>query len=143
MPVRIVVADDSAPFLAVVTETLSAAPGLEVVGSGTTGDDAAELVAAHGPDIVVMDVEMPGGGPALVERVLAISPHTRVLCLSGRDDEETVLAMLAAGASGYVAKGGLDDDLSTCVRRCADGMFFVIASSADGVRRRIAELMRD
>ena len=56
------------------------------------------------------------------------------MCLSARDDPDTVLAMLAAGAIGYVAKGGLDDDLATWVRRCAGGMLFVIADCAPACR---------
>ena len=52
---------------------------------------------------------------------------------------ETVLAMLASGVSGYVAKGSLDEDLATCVKRCADGMLFVIAGCAGDVLARIGD----
>ena len=86
-------------------------------------------------------VLMPGGGPDLAAEIARRWPATRIMCLSARDDADTVLAMLAAGATGYVAKGSLDEDLTTCVRRCAAGMLFVIASCATDVRDRLAELV--
>jgi DNA-binding NarL/FixJ family response regulator len=139
--VRIVVADDNDDFLGAACDVLAAEPGLEVVAAARTGADALAAAAEHRPDVIVLDVEMPGGGPALAAELTRLHPSARLMCLSARDDPDTVLAMLAAGCAGYVAKGGMDDDLATCVRRCAAGMLFVIADCAPDVSRRIGVLV--
>lgn len=141
MTLRIVVADDNDDFLAAAREVLAAAPDLEVVAAVRTGADALAAAAEHRPDLVVLDVEMPGGGPGLAEELSRRHPAVRLMCLSARDDPDTVLAMLGAGCAGYVAKGGLDDDLATWVRRCAAGMLFVIADCAPVVSRRVGALV--
>lgn len=137
MPVRTVVADDNHAFRVAACDVLASSPAVEVVAAVSTGPETLSAVAEHRPDVVVVDVQMPGGGPALVEELVRTHPGMRVMGLSARDDADTVLAMLAAGASGYVAKGTLDEDLATCVRRCAEGMLFVIAGCADDVRARL------
>ncbi len=139
---RIVVADDNDDLLDAARDVLAAAPDLEVVAAVRTGAEALAAAAEHRPDVILLDVEMPGGGPALAEELSRLHPSVRLMCLSARDEPDTVLAMLAAGCTGYVAKGGLDDDLATCVRRCAAGMLFVIADCAPDVSRRIGVLMR-
>jgi DNA-binding NarL/FixJ family response regulator len=138
--VRIVLADDSAEIVDAVRDVLAAAPGIIVVATADSGEAAVRAARDHAPDLVLVDVEMPGGGPELAERLLELSPRPRVMTLSARDDEDTVLAMLAAGATAYVAKGALDEDLAVCVRRCAEGALFVVASCADGVRERLGNL---
>ena len=141
MPLRIVVADDNDAFLAAARDVLSASPGIEVVAAVTTGRQVLDACDEHRPDVAVLDVQMPGGGAALVAEITQRWPSTRIMCLSARDDADTALAMLAAGATAYVAKGALDEDLATCVRRCGEGMLFVIAGCASDVRRRLAELV--
>ena len=140
MGLRIVLADDNQQMRAAVHDVLAQA-GLDVIAS--LGDGAGALAAAieHRPDVVVMDVEMTGGGPDLAQRLVALSPAPRVMVFSGRDDADTVLRMLAAGATGYVAKGVLGEDLAACVRRCAEGVFFVAADCADRVRARLSQTM--
>lgn len=140
MTVRILLADDNAELVAAAREALSLAPGLAVVATAGTGETALQAAAGHHPDVAVVDVTMPGGGPELVRDLVSMIPGLRVMALTARDDEETVLAMLAAGATGFVSKAVLDEDLATCVRRCGEGMFFVVAGSADRVRERFAHL---
>lgn len=136
MAVRVVLADDNADVLAAMRDVLDAA-GHEVVATTPTGDGAEAAVRAHAPDVVVVDVDMPGGGPDLVRRIVRLAPATRVMALSGHDDVDTVLAMLSAGSTGYVAKGLAQEDLETCVRRCTEGVLFVVAGCADLVRARL------
>ncbi len=140
MPLRIVVADDNDAFRAATCEVLTAA-GIDVVAEVSAGGPAVVAVEEHRPDVVVLDIRMPGGGPGLVAEIALRRPETRIMCLSARDDADTVLAVLAAGASGFVAKGSLAEELGACVRRCGEGMLFVIASCAGDVRRRIADLV--
>jgi DNA-binding NarL/FixJ family response regulator len=141
VPLRIVVADDSDAFLAAARDVLSTSPGIEVVAAVSTGPLVLAACDGHRPDVVVLDVQMPGGGTALAAEIVRRWPGTRIMCLSARDDADTALAMLAAGATAYVAKGALDEDLATCVRRCGEGMLFVIAGCAGEVRRRVEELV--
>ena len=138
---RIVVADDNDAFLAAVSDVLSQDAGLQVVAAVGTGQQVLAACAEHRPDVAVLDVQMPGGGAELAAEIAQRWPATRVMCLSARDDADTVLAMLAGGATGYVVKGGLDEDLAACVRRCGEGMLFVIAGCAAEVRRRVAAMM--
>jgi DNA-binding NarL/FixJ family response regulator len=135
--VRILLADDSPELLAAVREVLDAATGFTVVATASSGDEAVGAAREHSPDLVVIDIEMPGGGPGLVPRLRELSPVPRVMVLSARDDELTVLDMLAAGATGYVAKGALDEDLASCVRSVADGSLVVVADCAGRVRARL------
>ena len=141
MALRIVVADDNDAFLAAERDVLSTQPGVEVVAAVTSGASALEACAEHRPDVVVLDVQMPGGGPSLAAEIAQRWPRTRIMCLSALDDPDVVLAMLAGGATGYVVKGGLDEDLATCIRRCGDGMLFVIAGCALEVHGRLADLL--
>lgn len=138
MAVRTLLADDSEVFLAALADVLAPADGIDVVATALTGDDALTRCGETQPDVAVVDFDMPGGGPDLVRRLSQLSPAPRILVFSARDDADTVLAVLAAGATSYVAKGGLDEDLPTCVRRCAEGRLFVLGEAAEGVRRKIA-----
>ena len=137
MGLRIVLADDNPPLRAAAREVLDR-NGLEVVAC--VGDGVGALAAAvqHEPDVVVMDVEMSDGGPDLARRLVSLSPAPRVMVFSAKDDADTVLRMLAAGATGYVAKGALGEDLAVSVRRCAGSVTFVAADCADRVRARLA-----
>jgi DNA-binding NarL/FixJ family response regulator len=138
--VRILLADDSPELVAAVRDALTAAPGLVVVATVASGDATVAAAEEHAPDVVIVDVEMPGGGPGVARRLRSLVPAPRVMVLSARDDEETVLAMLGAGASAYVAKGALDEDLAACVRRCAQGGRLVVADCAGRVRERLGGL---
>lgn len=137
MPVRAVVADDNDAFRTAVRDVLASSAAVELVAMASCGSATLAVVDEHRPDVVVVDVQMPGGGPTLVEELIARHPGLRVMGLSARDDADTVLAMLTAGANGYVAKGTLMEDLATCVRQCAAGTLFVMAACADEVRTRL------
>lgn len=140
MSLRVLLADDSSPLLSAMQDVLRAA-GHEVVAATTTGEQAVEAAERHQPDVAVVDVEMPGGGAELVTALRALTAPPRVMVLTARDDVDTVMDMLAAGATGYVAKNGLDEDVEACVRRCAGGNgLFVVAGCADRVRERVAAM---
>ena len=130
MPVRAVVADDNAVMLTTIQQLLGESAEVAVVGAARTGDDALRMIKEEHPDVAVLDVGMPGGGAALVRQVRALPEPPWVLIFSGRDDPETVQDMLAAGATGYVSKGGLTEDLAGLVRRCARGEWVGLAAGA-------------
>ncbi len=136
MSLRVLLADDSAVVRAALRDLLTSA-GHQVVAEVTAGSDAVAAAREHAPDVAVVDIDMPGGGADLVRELTGLTRPPRVMAHSAHDDERTVVAVLTAGATGYVVKGLAADDLESCVRRCADGVLFVVARCADQVRGRL------
>src|SRR5919107_4153436 len=103
--VRVLVVDDSDLFRTGLCRLFGQADGLTVVAEARSGDEAVRRAAEQLPDVVVMDVNMPGvGGVEATRRLLAVSPHSTVLMLTATRDEEKVLDAVLAGASGYLVK---------------------------------------
>jgi two-component system response regulator NreC len=123
---RIVLVDDHAVVRAGIRLVLDGAPGIEVVGEAGTEERAVVLARAHQPDVVVLDVLMPGkGGIALVPDLLEVSPASRVLMLTSNADAGTVEKALEAGATGYSIKRATDTDLIAAVQAVAAGSSYV------------------
>jgi DNA-binding NarL/FixJ family response regulator len=97
--------------------------GCEVVGEATTGEEALTVAAQVRPQVIVMDLEMPGtGGLAATHRMKKAAPGAKVLILSAHDDESDVLeALNEAGAAGYLVKSDAPEELITAVRAVAAG----------------------
>jgi DNA-binding NarL/FixJ family response regulator len=120
--IRVVVADDHAIVCEGLRAVLSARPGYEVVGTASTGEEAVRAAVTLRPDVLVMDVQMPGaGGIAATREVARAAPDVAVLVLTMFDDDESVLAALRAGARGYVLKGAAPDTLVRAVAAVAAG----------------------
>jgi DNA-binding NarL/FixJ family response regulator len=118
--VRVAVVDDHHLFRAGVRAEL--AEHVEVVGDAGTVDDAVALVRETGPDVVLLDVHMPGGGGVeVIRRVAPERLETRFLALSVSDAAEDVIAVIRAGARGYVTKTIGGPELADAVRRVHDG----------------------
>lgn len=112
--------DDHALFLSGVRTEL--ARNFTIAGSSTDVDEAVDGIRAARPDVVLVDVHMPGGGGlAVVRNVLEANPEVRFLALSVSDAPEDVIAMIRAGARGYVTKTVTPEDLVSAVRRVASG----------------------
>jgi DNA-binding NarL/FixJ family response regulator len=108
--VRVAIADDDARVRAALVELLDSEPGVEVVGTADDAPSAVNLVAATEPDVVVLDVVMPGGGgPAAAALISARHPGTAVVALSANADAATRSRMADAGAVRFVAKGDMGD----------------------------------
>jgi DNA-binding NarL/FixJ family response regulator len=119
--IRVVAADDHAAYLRATTETLTRA-GLQVVGIARSGDGAIESVRALAPDVVLVDLRMPGLTGAEVARLISAGhPGTRVVILSAYSDREIVELALAAGATSFVSKDSPPEEIVRAVRRAADG----------------------
>ena len=117
---RVVIVDDHELFRAGVRSELDGL--VDVVGEAATVDDAVERIREQRPDVVLLDVHMPGGGgPEVLRRVAAALPSTRFLALSVSDDPEDVIAVIRAGARGYVTKTISGTELADAVKRIADG----------------------
>jgi DNA-binding NarL/FixJ family response regulator len=120
MSVRVVLVDDHALFRAGVRAELGA--GVEVVGEAGSVADAVAVVLATRPDVVLVDVHLPdGGGRAIIEAVLREWPEAVFLALSVSDAADDVVAVIRAGARGYVTKTIDPRDLVDAIRRVHDG----------------------
>jgi DNA-binding NarL/FixJ family response regulator len=103
----VLVADDSPVFRAALEELIRSDAGLELVGSATEASDAVRLANELLPDVVITDLEMPGGGGLHVaERLTALHPNITILCLSASPSRADEADVLAAGASRYLSKAG-------------------------------------
>jgi two-component system response regulator NreC len=123
---RVVLVDDHAVVRAGIRLVLDGAPEIEVVGEAGTEERAVVLARAHQPDVVVLDVLLPGkGGIALIPDVLEVSPTSRVLMLTSNAEPGTVEKALEAGATGYSIKRATDTDLIAAVLAVAAGSSYV------------------
>jgi len=119
---RAVLADDHAVVRAGIRQFLEAAGGIQVVAEVDDGLAAVEAVKAHAPDVVVLDIQMPGmTGIEVTRWVRANAPGTGVLILSAFDDDPYILAVLQAGANGYVLKTADAADIVQAVRAVHEG----------------------
>jgi DNA-binding NarL/FixJ family response regulator len=100
-PVRILIADDHPMFRYGLRAVLSSDPATDLVGEAGTGDEAVALAAELRPDVVLMDLTMPGlNGVEATRQIMAVHPETNVLVLTMFDDSASVLAAIRAGADG-------------------------------------------
>jgi DNA-binding NarL/FixJ family response regulator len=122
MSTRVVVADDHPTFRRGLAALLAAVDGVELVGEAEDGERAVELAATLRPDVVVMDLTMPGlGGVEATRQIVAADPDVAVLVLTMLDEDESVFAAMRAGARGYVVKGADTDDVLRALQSVARG----------------------
>lgn len=121
--VRIVVVDDHRIFqLGVIDELQRADPSIEVVGTAATVDEAITVIGREKPDVVLLDVHLPGGhGGGGAEVARSVGEEVRCLGLSVSDAADDVIAVIRAGARGYVTKSFTGEDLADAVHRIAEG----------------------
>ena len=119
-PIRVVLVDDHSLVRAGVKSEIGEA--VQVVGEADDVDGAIDVITALTPDVVLLDVHLPGGdGPAVIEGVKAADVETRFLALSVSDAAEDVIAVIRAGARGYVTKAIASDELIDAIKRIAAG----------------------
>jgi two-component system response regulator NreC len=124
--IRVLLVDDHTVLRAGLEALLGLEPDLEVVGKASTGEEAIERVHAVRPDVVVMDLGMPGmGGLEATRQIAASESGARVLVLTSHAEEEYLLPVLEAGGSGYVKKTSADEDLISAIRIVARGEVFL------------------
>jgi len=137
-PIRLIVVDDHELVRAGLRGVLDSDPSLQVVAEASDGNQALAAVEIHHPDVVVMDLQMPGmGGIEATRRILYARPATAVLVLTMFDDDESVFAAVQAGAKGYLLKGARRDELRAAVNGVAVGQ----AVFGPGVASRILARM--
>ncbi|XNN88784.1 response regulator transcription factor [Curtobacterium flaccumfaciens] len=117
---RVLLVDDHALVRSGLRAVLGTTDDCEVVGEAATGEAAVSLVPTLQPDVVVMDLSMPGaGGVEATRQVRALLPSVRVLVVTTFSDDHRVRAALAAGATGYLLKDAAPDDVVAAVRAAA------------------------
>lgn len=120
--IRVVVVDDHAVVRDGIARLLESAEGITVAGTAADGATAVELVAESEPDVVLMDLSMPGmDGVEATRRIVEADPEVRVVVLTTFSDRDRILAALEAGASGYLLKDAGPDDVLAGVRAAAAG----------------------
>ena len=138
--IRVLLADDEEEVLDVMTDLMSSDPAIDVVGRATDARQAIDLARSAGPDVALVDVRMPGGGGAVAARgIRRDSPPTRVVAVSADSHPEAVLAMLDAGATGYVGKEEPVEQILRAVHRAVDGRASLAVSSLASMTEQLVE----
>lgn len=120
--VRVVIADDHPTFRRGLAALLASVPDIDLVGEAVDGESAVGQSRALNPDVVLMDLSMPGvGGVEATRRIVADAPAVAVLVVTMLDDDEAVFAAMRAGARGYVVKGQDTEDVLRAIRSVARG----------------------
>ena len=137
-PVRVVVIDDHPLFREGVAASLALEGDLEVVGEGASAAEALSLATSLLPDVLLLDLNLPGGGLQAARAVAAACPVTRTLMLTFSEEEADVLASLGAGARGYILKGVSGHELRRIVRGVHAGEVYITPTLAAGVLMEMA-----
>lgn len=120
--IRVVVADDQPLLRAAIVDLLSIDPHIDVIATAGNTQEAIAQCAALAPDVVLMDVKMPGGGgPKATEEICRSRPETRVVAFSAHQDQSTVREMFSAGAVDYVTKGSPPPQIIAAIHDAARG----------------------
>jgi DNA-binding NarL/FixJ family response regulator len=121
-PIRVLIADDHPLFRDGMHGLLDSVAETEVVGEASTGAEAIAQAKALQPDVILMDIKMPGiNGIEATRTIVAASPHISILMVSMLEDDESVFAAMRAGARGYVLKGVSQAEILRAIRAVASG----------------------
>jgi DNA-binding NarL/FixJ family response regulator len=119
---RILIADDHPLFRKGMRTLLTATADTEVIGEATTGREVIELAAALQPDVILMDLQMPGvNGIEATRQILQDSPNIRILVVTLFEDDASVFTALRAGARGYILKDAKEDEILRAIRAVGSG----------------------
>ncbi|MBY3224884.1 response regulator transcription factor [Rhizobium laguerreae] len=123
--IKIAIVEDHPLFREGVSRSLSEIEDFVVVAEGASADDAATLAASHRPDVVLLDISMPGGGIEAISEIVVRSPQTKVLMLTASEDVDPLIAALRRGAAGYVVKGIGSRGLAEAIRTVVGGLRYI------------------
>jgi DNA-binding NarL/FixJ family response regulator len=129
-PIRVVIIDDHPMFRQGVSHSLNSDPGIQVVGEGATSEEALQLAQELLPDVLLLDISMPGGGLNAASCVAETCPVVRIGMLTVSENDDDVMQALKAGASGYILKGVSSTELNGIVRSLQRGEMYISPSLA-------------
>jgi DNA-binding NarL/FixJ family response regulator len=136
--IRILLVDDHPVVRHGLRGMLDAEPDLTVVGEASSGPEGVDLATAERPDIVLMDLRMPGGdGVSATEKLLSAVPGVRVVVLTTYESDRDILRAIEAGASGYLLKDASPTELADAVRAAARGETVLAPSVASTLVRQV------
>jgi DNA-binding NarL/FixJ family response regulator len=128
--IRVAIVDDHPMVRRGVSETLSEEADIELAGVGGSAHDAIRIAREERPDLILLDIALPGGGIEAVEEIAKSHPDIKVVMLTVREDRATVKAALRAGARGYLVKGVDGPELVETVRKIHSGQHYVTPALA-------------
>jgi DNA-binding NarL/FixJ family response regulator len=140
--IRIVVVDDHPLFRDGVINTIMAEDDMDVVGNGSTADEAISLTKRELPDVLLLDISLPGNGLTAAGIIAELCPVTKIIMLTVSEDEEDVLQAFRAGAKGYVLKGVSASDLARIIREINSGVVYVTPKLASRVLVELSDNTR-
>ena len=138
--VRVLIADDDAVFRSALHDVLRADERFEVVGSAATGHEVVEQARNLRPELVLLDVRMPGGGPDCVRELHATRDNDGlpiVVAISAQTGAQAIIDMVRAGAAGYLGKGRLGGQLTDLLARILDGEVVLAAPGGIEALRQV------
>jgi len=136
--IYLLIVDDHPLFREGVITTLRADPDIELVGQGTTADDAVRLVGELLPDVLLLDLAIPGGGLRAAQTIATAYPVVKIVILTASEEEDDVLAALKLGARGYIVKGVSAPELIDMIHTVASGAGSVLPSLATSLLAEIS-----
>jgi DNA-binding NarL/FixJ family response regulator len=133
-PIRVLIVDDHAPFREGLRALLNSVQHMDVVGEAETGEQAVAKAASLQPDVILMDLQMPGmNGIEATRQIYQSSPHIGVIVLTMFEDDDSVFAAIRAGARGYLLKGADQAEILRAIRSVSSGE----ALFGPGIARRL------
>jgi DNA-binding NarL/FixJ family response regulator len=135
--IRVAVADDHPMFRAGVVGSLREVEDIEMVGEAGDAASALALARTELPDVIILDIAMPGSGLSAAREIATACPATRIVMLTVSEDEDDLLAAVKAGASGYVLKGAGAGELVRVIRSVNAGEVYVAPALAWGMLREM------
>jgi len=131
--IQVVIVDDHPLFREGVIMSLAAHQDIIIIGQGASGDEALQLAKDLLPDVLLLDIGIPGGGIATAQVIANVCPATKIIMLTGSEDEQNLLAALRVGARAYVLKGVSARELVSIVRNVAGGDVYVTPAMANSL----------
>ena len=138
--IRVLIADDHKEVLSALVSVLDDDARFTVVGTAASGDEACGIVREGGVDVVLLDVNMPGGGAGAARALTSVRPQPVVVAISAESGSGIVADMVRAGATGYLTKGCAGEALPDLLARCARGeVMLATPAAAAALRTALAD----
>lgn len=140
--IRLVIVDDHPIFREGVASILGSEPDIEIIGQGITADEAIRLTRDLLPDVILLDINMPGGGVEAARVIAGNFPVVKIAMLTGTTDEDVVMSSLKAGAHAYILKGVTARELHSIVRMVYAGEGYVSPTLAANLLSEMSSIKR-
>jgi RNA polymerase sigma factor (sigma-70 family) len=124
-PIRVAAVDDHSLFLQGLRRALSQAPDIVVLGDGANADDACRIAMENEPDVLLLDLNIPGTGIAAARTITAQAPHVKIIVVTGSSEDDDVTEALSVGAKGYLLKGAGAAEVLDAIRAVHTGRPYV------------------